>query len=660
MFTGLALITLIALVTVGRWPSPVGAQEGQADEVTLRGLEASTWVGPGGTWVIDLAVEGAPAGAAIEGSIYEEVSDREAFDQALFGAVDGDQLATIPSIGLDPVLVAPGGGTAARLSLTLDSDQPTVDGHRHLGRDLDEGVYPVEVEVTDEDDDVIGRVVVFLTRVADPASDEDPLLVAPVLAPGGPPSIDADGNPRPDPDTIAEVADTANGLNVTEDLPATLAPRPETLEALARVPAGRAALDALRTASTSRQVVDGPYVDVALNAWVARGMQAELTRQRERGNSILSDLLGRVDSSTWLARDGLTPEAASELWSVGVRTAILGPGTTAGDEDDPGPGTVPAGPPRFLETLTADAGLSRALDRSLLDGGPRDPALDDNGLAAELAVIAGLSDGPAGVVLLPPEGWPSDPTAVGRLGAVLQDPLSPVRPVTTDDLLDEVPGRGATTLVPGPLPDLGGYPQSMALARARLTSYTSLVGAQNGEVAALDQRLLLSGARSLAPPERQSYVDSVLRTVDERLGGVVAPTEQSITLTARDADIPLTLRNRLDVPVTVLIEMSSDSRVEFRGEGDRITRQLEPGDQEIRIPIHTRVPGDAPIDITVLTPDGAVALDQVRYTVRSTAISGIGVVLSAGAATFLLIWWARHWTRTRRSRGLAENEGADA
>ena len=139
-------------------------------------------------------------------------------------------------------------------------------------------------------------------------------------------------------------------------------------------------------------------------------------------------------------------------------------------------------------------------------------------------------------------------------------------------------------------------------------------------------------------------MDSVLTTVDERLGGVVAPTEQSITLTARDADIPLTLRNRLDVPVTVLIELAADSRVEFRGEGGRITRELAPGDQEIRIPIHTRVPGDAPIDITVLTPDGVVALDQVEYTVRSTAISGIGVILSAGAAAFLLVWWARHWT----------------
>ena len=37
---------------------------------------------------------------------------------------------------------------------------------------------------------------------------------------------------------------------------------------------------------------------------------------------------------------------------------------------------------------------------------------------------------------------------------------------------------------------------------------------------------------------------------------------------------------------------------------------------------------------------------------QSTAVSGVGVVLSVGAALFLMVWWARHWRRTRRSRKL--------
>ncbi len=658
-----ATLAMLALLVV---PRPIGAQDRAPQEVTVRPLAAPTWVGADATWVLDLAVEGAPEDATVEGSLYERLDDREELDATKFGVLEGDRLATIPAIDLAPSLAAVGGGTAARLSLSLGDEAGSAPGQRSLPYDLSPGVYPVEAEVVDDDGETLARQVLYLNRV--PTGDETaeagpPLLVAPVLALEAPPSTA--------PEDLVGVADSAEALALTGDLPTTLVPRPETIEALASRPEGVTALDALARSLGTRQVVDGPYVDVALDAWAARGLQAELTRQRERGNSVLTQSLRRVDSSTWLARDGLTPVGAAELWSVGVRAVILGPGATVdgppgteqddgrdGADDGPGPVTVSAGPSRRLEALVADAGLAGALDRSLLDGGPPAPALDDNRLAAELAVIAQSADAPAGVVLMPPERWPADPTAVGRLADLLGDPRSPVRPVTAADLLDAVDSRGMALLTPGPVADLGSYPERIALARSRLDSYTGLVGVEDPQVAVLGEQLLLSGARSLAPPERRTDVETVLAALDDGLEQVEAPAEQTIRLTARDADIPLTLRNQLDVPVTVLIEMQSDSRVEFRGEGARILRQLQPGDQEIRIPIHTRVPGDAPIDITVRTPDGVVALDQVEYTVRSTAISGVGFVLSIGAAAFLLLWWARHWTRDRRRRAGAETDAA--
>ena len=51
---------------------------------------------------------------------------------------------------------------------------------------------------------------------------------------------------------------------------------------------------------------------------------------------------------------------------------------------------------------------------------------------------------------------------------------------------------------------------------------------------------------------------------------------------------------------------------------------------------------------TSARPDGSSA-GHDRYTVRSTAVSGVGLVLSVGAGLFLMVWWARHWRRTRRS-----------
>src|SRR5262249_26238612 len=49
-------------------------------------------------------------------------------------------------------------------------------------------------------------------------------------------------------------------------------------------------------------------------------------------------------------------------------------------------------------------------------------------------------------------------------------------------------------------------------------------------------------------------------------------------------------------------------------------------------------------------PDGTVTLDSSTFDIRSTAISGVGLLLSVGAALFLAVWWLRHWRNSNRSR----------
>jgi hypothetical protein len=61
-----------------------------------------------------------------------------------------------------------------------------------------------------------------------------------------------------------------------------------------------------------------------------------------------------------------------------------------------------------------------------------------------------------------------------------------------------------------------------------------------------------------------------------------------------------------------------------------------------------------------VSPDGERRLSTSRYTVRSTAVSGAGLVLSLGAGAFLVVWWARHWRRTRRSARLVASDSHPA
>jgi hypothetical protein len=49
-------------------------------------------------------------------------------------------------------------------------------------------------------------------------------------------------------------------------------------------------------------------------------------------------------------------------------------------------------------------------------------------------------------------------------------------------------------------------------------------------------------------------------------------------------------------------------------------------------------------------------VSRTLVQVRSTFVSGVGVVLSFGAGLFLLLWWARNWRTVRRARRLVAAE----
>ena len=50
----------------------------------------------------------------------------------------------------------------------------------------------------------------------------------------------------------------------------------------------------------------------------------------------------------------------------------------------------------------------------------------------------------------------------------------------------------------------------------------------------------------------------------------------------------------------------------------------------------------------VTSPDGRCSIATERLTVRSTAVSGVGFVLSVGAGLFLVGWWIHHLRGERR------------
>ena len=72
------------------------------------------------------------------------------------------------------------------------------------------------------------------------------------------------------------------------------------------------------------------------------------------------------------------------------------------------------------------------------------------------------------------------------------------------------------------------------------------------------------------------------------------------------------------------------------------------------MPVKVRTSGRFAVQATLLDAEGSAELFRASYTVTSTVTSGIGILLSAGAALFLLLWWGSHWRTVRRDRRLVE------
>ena len=100
--------------------------------------------------------------------------------------------------------------------------------------------------------------------------------------------------------------------------------------------------------------------------------------------------------------------------------------------------------------------------------------------------------------------------------------------------------------------------------------------------------------------------------------------------------------------MNVVIRLRS-SRLDFP-DGEAIERTLEGATTRLDIAVAARASGAFPLQVEVRSPDGRVQLASTRYTVRSTAVAGAGLLLSVGAVLFLVVWWARHWRQDSSPR----------
>ncbi len=625
--------------------APTGAAPAQAaGQPALTLLDQTTWLQGGDAFRATVAVTGAPAGATLRAVAHGPVASRAEFERSLAG-----ELGDVAARGeLTPVPAAPSGRAEATASLPA--------GTRLGGQ----GVHPVELQLLDAGGAVAGQLVTYVNVFGD-TDGFTPLSVAVVLDIASPPAQQPDGSVLMSPATLDRIDERITVLEDAPEMALTVAPRPETAASLAGAgERGLTLLARLNTATDDTSVVARPFTDVDVQALADAGLTSELNSQADAGAQVIRDRLKTEPiPGVWLVPGTVGDPAAVLLEQIGVGQAVVDRAAVA---DAPGltEGRVPQEPVRLgeggPEAMVNDSALATRLTG-------QEGLLEAQRFVAELAITWWEAPADArGVVVRVPADADIDTAVLGRALQDLADPVAApaIRPVSAPDLFARVPPldggeRPVAALAPHAVTsNLASLRSPLEQARQSIGGIESVVGSDD-EARSLQYSLLMATGLTTPDNQREAYVDRVTGELSRVEGLIDAPDEFRITLTSRSGSIPLNLTNSSDTPIPVRVNLQSD-QLEFP-DGDDFVETLEPGATRIDIPVRVLASGAFPLDITITSTDGSVELESARYDIRSTAVSGVGVILSLGAVAFLAVWWLRNFRATRRSRRLIPADG---
>ena len=448
--------------------------------------------------------------------------------------------------------------------------------------------------------------------------------------------------------TIARLAD----LESQRPGPTLIHFSPETLTALAHpeTTGGLAAITTIAELLHRDDLYARPWVDLDEEAWRLAAETQRVLDQYRRGQTTLERLLGRSPTGVAALDRDATPETLSLLRSAGVTGTIV-------DAAQANSANLPVDANRPFRLLDANQVSMPALVVSATFESHLDH--NDSELAASqtFAELSLLSDH-----VTQPLAFLVDLDTINRLALdqLLEHRalLPELRLSSAESLLALPPVRDElgrvlrVNLTAEAAPDISNSALDLHLTESILDSYASMVAPAVAPIVPLRSLLNVASSDQLNHEERQAFTNSVFVAVADRTAGFEVVSGGRITLATRTAELPLTLGNDQPLPITVVIRLSAE-KIRFP-DGDELTLSLESGVTVLAIPVETLASGDSRISVAVTSPDGRLNLASGAIDIRSTAISGLGLVVTLIALIVLASWWARTIRRVRRNR-LAAN-----
>lgn len=592
---------------IGRHGTSVSAQD-----LTLRLVGQSPTVAIDGTFAIELAWTGPIDPAySVAFTVYGQVASSEELRERggqVLNHWPGPSSATPGGVPLDAIARSAEGHLLVQLPLRGSSP---ADPNRVLVPDA--GVYPVVVQIRGPDGPV-ASVVTQLIRLPEASAAVRQQPVSLLLG------IGATG-------LATELA-----IGLLEDhptVPLTVVLDETTLGALEQSPE---LTDRLRTALGGRLVIGPLDLDLDPSALAEIGQGRLYEPVLSEGRSRVASL-GFVPAEHAALFDGaLTEDGGALLVQSGVTTVI--DGTREADE-----GGLLSTPNGKLAVVPLDGDHTAELREDEFT------AVRAHRLLAELSLrgVLAVDEQPSPVLLGGPDSGGLSLIALD----VLLDGFDPSGFLEAVGLNEELGVGGSVRPDERSTQDLRPLADQVATVLDELATYQGFYISGGAAPEELRGQAVAALSRELDPASRSAALTQIRAELDTAFAVVSLPDFQAVTLAAQQSVIPLAIHNDASGGRNVMLRFESD-KVEVPADGTVLS--LGPGASSLDIDVIARSVGLSPMDVVILTPDGRRELARTRFQVRSTAVPGLGLLLSGAALGMLAVWWARSILKGRRSK----------
>lgn len=595
-----ALSIAAATLVFGGTTTPAAAQP----VGTLSLMAQSPFVPPEGTFraIVGWSGDFDPA-LTLGGLIYNPIADESEITEPPV-----NPFFALPYVNASSLNRTPEG------HLILDIPIRSVEGGADRIRLREAGVYPVQIELRSPDGATLATLRTNLIRLPTEAAEIDVLPVSTVLE-----ISSAEGL------TIAPATELLTGH---PELPLTVIIGDGVLTQLEN---DELLANGLRDALNGRPVVIAPMPELDVSALASIGRSDLYATARSTTFERLTNVGLEPARDITIVDSNLTTGGVDLLVRLGVEVIL-----DSGDNSSRSSGVLEgtSGLIRVVQvdtTLTSSMrGLARSVERvhRLLAALSMRAATDRSPIFLGGSALRSVPLSSIQLFLTALE----QPGTLGTVGLVDAAKTSPLFPILPDEQ---------------PTQNLLAIEDLIRSATSDIATYRNFYVNGGLPPAVFDRNLVEALVAGRNPADRARALQQLGTNLDDRFDDIVLPEGQSVTLAAQRAEIPLTVENTSDGARTVMLLFESD-KIDVTQ--DQTTVVLPAGVSTVNVEMESRSLGRSPLRIRIMTPDRSVLLAETSFGVRSTAVPGLGLLLSATALLFLMVWWVRSITTARALR----------